>query len=411
MCPKGTKTVHASSIRLDSTFGLTVAGILALLAVLAVPWFWEKWKWPRAGRSISTLTAVVLVLMVCGLALNMIGGFFPTLGSLIGTSDVAGEGTDGDAGANGVALDRLKDYHRDRGTRGNGSTVHLTVSGERSGVTRDVNIYLPSQYYDPVYEGFTFPVVEWIPNYPSGPEVAGSGYHLPEALDNAIRKKLLPPSVIVIPDPDGTPKVGHDSECVDQVDGTANDTFLSSDIRNWALRTLHVSGDRKSWTIAGWSSGGYCALNLATRHPQWYANAVSVSGYDRALVDSDTQDLFKGRQDIVDANNVSHNVGAHPSPIEILMIAGEKEGNELGSIERIRKALAPPGILSSWTIPDGGHNMNAFKAQLSDVLTWIGAKSASPRFTGGHQVAVSGEVKPWPLPDAGAKGGLVDTTQ
>jgi enterochelin esterase-like enzyme len=399
-----------SSIRLDSVFGLIIVGVLALLAVVSVPWFWDKWKWTRVGRSSTTVVAVVLVLAISGMTLNMIGGFFPTMGALLGTANVSGEGTEGDAGANGAGLDQLKDYNRDRGAKGKGSTFHMTVTGDRSGLTRDVNLYLPPQYYDPAYAGFTFPVIEWIPNYPSGPEVAGSGYELPEALDTAIKNKLLPPSVVVIPDPSGFPRAGHDSECVDEVNGKANDTFLSADIRAWATRTLHVGADRKSWTIAGWSSGGYCAVNLATRHPQWYANAASVSGYDKAALDGGTEDLFKGRQDIVDANTVTLNVAKHPAPVELLMIAGDQEQNEMQSIERIRQALVPPFALSTWTIPDGGHNMNTFKAQLPDVLAWIGSKSTSPKPAVVRKIDVSGDVRPWPLPQTGAQGGLVGTT-
>lgn len=401
--------MHASSVRLDSTIGLIAVGVAALLAVLAVPFYWDKWGRRRTGRCLSTLVAVVLVLALSGLSVNMVGGFFPTLGALIGTSDVSGEGTDGDAGQNGTGLDQLKDYQRDRGAKGHGSTAHLVVTGDRTGLTRSVNIYLPPQYYDPAYAGVNFPVIEWLPNYPSGPEVAGSGYHLPDALDHAITTKALPPSVVVIPDPGGVPKVGHDTECVDQVDGDASDTYLTADIRTWALRTLHVAGDRSSWSIAGWSSGGFCALNLATRHPQWYANAASVSGYDKAVVDSSTVDLYRGRQDIQDANTVSLTVARHPAPVQLLMIAGDKESDEMASITRVRNALVRPAVLSSWTIPDGGHNMNTFKAQLPDVLSWIGARSTSPHPGGRRGVVVDGEVGPWALPATGGHGALVGT--
>lgn len=401
--------MHASSIRLDSVASLIIVGVAALLAVLGVPWFWDRWKRRPIGRSLSTLVAVVLVLVTSGLATNMVGGFFPTVGALIGTSDVSGQGTDGDAGNNGAGLDQLKDYQRDRGAKGHGSTAHLSVTGARSGLIRSVNIYLPAQYYDPAYAGLNFPVIEWIPNYPSGPEVIGSGYHLPDALDNAIARKVLPPSVVVIPDPNGVPKLGHDTECVDQVGGDANDTFLSSDIRTWTLHTLHVAGDRASWTIAGWSSGGYCALNLVTRHPQWYRNAASISGYDKAIVDSETVDLFHGRQDISNANTVSVTVAKHPSPIELLMTAGDKETDEMASIDRVRKSLTGPGVLSSWTVPDGGHNMNTFKAQIPDVLAWIGARSISPHPARQRSLVINGEVDPWALPPTGARGALTGT--
>ena len=400
--------MHASAIRLDSTTTLIVVAVLALLAVVAVPVFWEKWGWQKTGRATSTLLAVVLLMTGSGLALNIVGGFFPTLGSLLGTSVNPGEGTDGEAGENGSGLGRLQDADAQRAREGKSSLLHMTVKGQRTGITRDVNLYLPPQYSDPSYRDYVFPVIEWIPNYPSGPEVALSGYHLPEAPDAAIVKGLLPPSVVIIPDPSGNPRVGHDSECVDEANGHANDTYLSSDIHNWAVQTLHVNPDRKTWTVAGWSSGGYCALDLVSRHPQWYSTAVSVSGYDKASIDAETEDLFHGRQDIADANTISLNLQRHPSPVDLLIIAGDKEKEEKASIDTIRRAIKAPTVMYSWIIPDAGHNMNTFKSQLPDVLSWIGSKSASPRPKSDQRIAASGGVKPWPLPHTGGKGALTD---
>ncbi|WP_026360670.1 alpha/beta hydrolase [Amycolatopsis nigrescens] len=403
--------MHASSIRLDSTAALIVLAVLAVLAVVAVPWFWDAWRSKRVGRSATTLLAVLLVLTSSGLAVNKVGGFFPTLGSLLGTSANPGEGTDGEAGADGSGLARLAEANRQRASEGKGSTVHLTVKGGRTGIDRDVNVYLPAAYADPAWQNRSFPVIEWIPNYPSGPEVATNGYHLPEALDAAIAGNRLPPTVVLMPDPSGQPRINHDSECVDEVNGTANDTYLSADIRNWAVRTLRVSPDRRSWSIAGWSSGGYCAMNLAARHPQWYSSAVSVSGYDKAQVDVETGDLFKGRGDIGDANTVSVNLHRFPAPLDILAIAGEHEGTELAAIGTIRSALLPPTTLSSWTIPDAGHNMNTLKSQLAAVLDWLGAHSATPALAPDPRLATTGGVRPWPLPATGTPGALTGTEE
>jgi S-formylglutathione hydrolase FrmB len=34
-----------------------------------------------------------------------------------------------------------------------------------------------------------------------------------------------------------------------------------------------------SWTLVEYSAGGFCAINLALRHPEQYAAAASLSGY------------------------------------------------------------------------------------------------------------------------------------
>ncbi|MDQ7805893.1 alpha/beta hydrolase-fold protein [Amycolatopsis sp. A133] len=402
--------MHLSSIRLDSPVNMIVVVVLTLLAIIAVPWFWDRWKRKRLWRSATILLAVVLLVLSTGMAGNMIGGFFPTVGSLLGTGVYSAQGTDAEAAQNGEDLEKLRDTGVAHAREGKGTVVHMKVTGRRTKITRDVTVYLPPQYFDAAYKDLRFPAIEWIPNYPSGPEVVTGGYHLPEQLDAAIAKHVLPPTVVIVPDAIGVPKVGHDTECVDEVDGTANDTYLTADLRDWALQKLGVAANRRAWTFAGWSSGGYCAMNLVTRHPQWYGQAVSVSGYDKAQVDAETKDLFHGRQDINDANNVRINVRVHPSPVDILAISGEKESYESFAIDQIRAAARPPVQFSSWRIKDAGHNMNTFKSQLPDVLGWIGAHSTGPS-PAGRQLDTTGGVLPWPLPRSGAPGALADTDQ
>ncbi|AUI64927.1 esterase family protein [Amycolatopsis sp. BJA-103] len=400
-----------SAIRLDSTLNLVIVVVLTLLAIIAVPFLWERWRRKVLGRSTTILVAVVLIVVSTGMGGNMIGKFFPTVGALFGTGVYSGENTDAVAGENGSDLDKLRDAGAMRAKEGKGSVVHMTVTGKRTGLTRDVSVYFPPQYYDPAYRALKFPVIEWIPNYPSGPEVVTGPYELPAKLDAAIAKHVLPPTLVVIPDPTGKPKVGHDTECIDQVNGTANDTYLSADIRDWAIEKLGANPQRKAWTMAGWSSGGYCAMNLVTRHPQWYGQAASVSGYYKASVDAETENLFKGRQDIVDANTITVNMQKHPSPVDILAIAGDKESFESFSIDQLQAAVRAPATLSSWRIADAGHNMNTFKAQVPDVLAWIGARTVPPSAPQDKKIVSNGGVTPWPLPNTGAKGALVDVVE
>lgn len=402
-----------SEIPLDSPVEAIVAGILALVAVVAVPWFWERWrKFRQAKRSATVLAAVLLLVVSLALTGNLIGGFFPTVGSLLGTGEFVAQGVDVEGGENGANLDRARDLGAKRAKTGKGTVVHVRVTGRRTGLSRDTTVYLPGQYFEPAYKSLRFPTIEWFPNYPSGPEVATapSGYNLPEQLDEAIKKHVLPPAVVLIPDPTGQPKIGHDTECVDEVDGSANDTFLSADLRDWAIQKLGVSPQRAAWTMAGWSSGGYCAMNLVTRHPQWYANAVSIGGYDQAQEDSGTENLFRGRQDIKEANNVRRNVELHPSPVQILAVSGDKERYESFAIDQLKLHAKPPVQFWSWRIPDAGHNMNTFKSQLPDLLGWIGQRMPGPSAPG-RQLEVTGGVQPWPLPKTGARGALTAVAQ
>ncbi|MDX3188690.1 alpha/beta hydrolase-fold protein [Streptomyces sp. MN03-5084-2B] len=402
--------MHLSRIRLDSPITMIIVVAVTILAIVAIPLFWERWKRKLLGRSVTILAAVVSIVVTTGLTGNMIGGFFPTLGSLLGTGVYAANSIDAETAGNDENPEVVRDVGAARAKEGKGTVVNKKVTGRRTKLVRDVTLYLPPQYFDPAYKHLKFPAIEWIPNYPSGPEVVTDGYKLPEQLDAAIAKHVLPPVVVLMPDPTGVPKLGHDTECVDEVNGTANDTYLTADLREFAIQKLGVAADRKAWTIAGWSSGGYCAMNLVTRHPQWYGQAVSVSGYDRAQMDAETENLYKGRQDVDDANNVGITVRLHPSPVDILAIWGENEKFESAANELIRAGVRSPVRFSSWKVADAGHNMNTFKSQIPEILTWIGAHTTSPA-TAGRQVETTGGVPPWPLPRSGAAGGLADTDQ
>lgn len=43
----------------------------------------------------------------------------------------------------------------------------------------------------------------------------------------------------------------------------------------------------------GYSTGGFCAVNLAIRHPDQFSAAVSLSGYFHAVTDNSTGDIYK----------------------------------------------------------------------------------------------------------------------
>lgn len=352
-------------------------GVVALVAVVVVPWRWDTWRHRRLARSLSVLAAVVLVILAVGTGVNRLGSFYPTLGALLGTSTDPAAGADVDAGAGGDRLGATRGVRVARARDGHGTTEHLKLAGARSHLTRDVDVYLPPGYDDP-NPAVRFPVVEWFPGFPGEPREVASIFGLPGLLDAAIAADRMPPAVVVIPDINGEPRLSHDQQCVDAVDGPADDTFLSADIHDWALSRLKVRADRAGWGLAGWSSGGYCALNLALRHPAGYAVAASQSGYDATATDATTGDLFAGRDDLRRANNVTELLGTHPAPLHLLVTNGDDERDEAAATSRVRAAAAPPVALTAITFPGGGHNPGSVRAQLPTILAWLGAHLPAP---------------------------------
>lgn len=392
---------HASQVPITGRAVVAACWVAALVAVVLVPLRWDHWGRRRWARTVTVVLAVALVLAACAVTVNRLGSFYPTLGALIGTSSDPAQGADAEGRGDDVSATRGVRVARSRD--GRGTTVHVVVDGRASGLRRDVDVYLPAGYDAPGSpDGPTqFPVVEWMPGFPGEPREVAALFGLPQLLDTAIAQGRMPPTVVVVPDTNGEPRLRHDEECVDAVGGIADDTFLSTDVRDWALATLHVRPDRDGWALAGWSSGGYCAMNLALRHPQWYATAASQSGSDAAAHDVTTGDLFAGRDDVRRANDVGVLLREHPAPTAVLATAGAGERDEQAALGRLRAAAAPPTSLDTITFPGGGHNADAVRAQLPAVVDWLGRRLPAPVVPGPATPGATRTrqgVAPWPLP-------------
>jgi enterochelin esterase-like enzyme len=368
---------HASQVPITGPWLCAALAGLAVVAVVLVPWRWDAWRRRRLGRSVTVLIAVGAVVLACAGWVNRLGSFFPTLGAVIGTSSDPADGTDVEAGDEGQRLASVRGIRVSRARDGHGTTAHLVLTGAHSRLKRDVDVYFPPGYDDP-NPAVRFPVVEWFPGFPGEPREVASLFRLPTLLDDAIDHERMPPTVVVIPDINGEPRLSHDEECVDAVGGAADDTFLSDDVRSWTLARLRVRTDRAGWALAGWSSGGYCAMNLALRHPTWYGTAASQSGYDATPLDPVTRDLFAGREDLRRANDVSQLLRAHPIPLDLLVTNGVAEQDEAAAAGRIGDAAAAPVDLTRIVFPGGGHNTDAVQAQLPTIIAWLGERLPAP---------------------------------
>lgn len=100
-----------------------------------------------------------------------------------------------------------------------------------------------------------------------------------EALMDAIAAKhdgVAP--IVVVPDQLGP--ASANPMCVDSRRLGNAGTYVMRDVRNWIRAHLPVETDRRSWTVAGFSEGGTCAIQFASAHPDVFGSVVDVSGED-----------------------------------------------------------------------------------------------------------------------------------
>ena len=129
-------------------------------------------------------------------------------------------------------------------------------------------VYLPPNV-DPARR---YPLVIMLHGLRGSPYSFAGGLRLPEAVDPAIATHRLAPFIAVIPPAGLTPS--FDGEWTGPWE-----RYVVHDVVPWASAHLPVERTASGRVIAGYSAGGYGAVDIALRHPRLFGVAESWSGY------------------------------------------------------------------------------------------------------------------------------------
>jgi enterochelin esterase-like enzyme len=161
--------------------------------------------------------------------------------------------------------------------RQQGYTLKLSLPGASSHITRTVYVYLPPQYFQPSYRNYRFPAVELLHGFPGTPLDWITVVGVTTTLQNLLQTGLAKPVVLVMPDANGGRAISL--QCLNQVHGPQDATYLADDLPNDISRVLRVQPAGRAWGVAGYSEGGFCAANLALRYPGRFGYSGVLSGY------------------------------------------------------------------------------------------------------------------------------------
>jgi S-formylglutathione hydrolase FrmB len=358
------------------TVGVSAAMVLAL--TLATLLLWGRLgdtgiaRWPLQGALLvaGQLSAVVLA----GLILNRIYDFYVSWPELLGEHAKL-SAVQPDVGS----LDaRWRPQLALAYRNGHGIVISLPIPGLRSGVAAGpAQVYLPPQYGDPRYANRTFPVVELLAGFPGSPETWTNRLHVASTLDQEIAAGRTVPFIAVMP----TQTVGkpRDAECVNVVNGPQLDTYLTDDVRAGVEKAFRASKSQRQWTLMGYSTGGYCAANLATRHQDMFHAAVSIAGYNAAAHDGTTGDLFGKNNMVRDDNSPLWRAEHLPQPnLDLLLITTKSDRNSVVANDQLARAAKPPLRIWTLTLPRGGHNTATFAAELPVAFGWLSRFVSAP---------------------------------
>ncbi len=371
--------------------GLTSHKVLALTVLFAVlVTAATVWVWPRLARPtwqavlgrIGTIMATQLaVLVALGLVANNYFAFYSSWDDLLGTGDDGpvtirtelGAGRPGDP----VRVEPLGRVD----VQGGGAVgrdakqageIHVVrIAGASTGLSTDGYVYLPPQYFQPEYAQRSFPAVIVTTGFPGDAKNLVTRLNYPGAALKLMQSGRMQPTVMVLMRP--SPAMPADTECEDVPGGPQSDTYFTRDVPRAVEGSYRVSADPQAWGLMGNSTGGYCALKLAMRHPDVFPTAVSLSGYYRAAEDPTTGDLFRGSEQRRNDADLVWRLKHRPSPRVAVLVSGSQEGDGdyRRQTEEFIAAARPPMKVSSSMLTTGGHNFQTWGRLLPSSLEWM----------------------------------------
>ncbi|MGP3983767.1 alpha/beta hydrolase [Streptomyces sp. KR80] len=346
---------------------ITSGAFIAALVVLAVLPLLGAVRTRRRGRRVG-LAVVALggaVLLIAALV-NQHFGYVVHAEDLFGLH------------ARGIVAVRAEDgpaevaaRMRAVGRPGRGVLLEVPVPGERSGIRgRSAYVYLPPQYFERAHVRTRFPVLELLHGQPGEPEDFLRSLDADRLYERALRKRATGPMVLVMPDGNGSR--WRSTEGVDAVRGERAETYLTDDVATTVQRLFRVQRRGPHWGLAGFSVGGYAAVNLALRNQEHYGAAASMSGYFTAVEDEYTGALYRGSERAKRENSplwcVAHRrVGS----TAFYLMAGTDDDHTWKATPPFHRSLCALGEDVELAVePGGGHTYRAWRNALPDVYNW-----------------------------------------
>ncbi|MFB6694029.1 alpha/beta hydrolase [Streptomyces virginiae] len=360
-------------------FFATVIALTAIAVILPLA-VWSKVRGPvvvrTALRFLMVVFAQVTAVAVVFVAVNRAEHFYNSWDDLLGTGKYVTAAPDlGPDGLGGKKVEEApKVKQAFQPVEGLGGRVQKTeLDGKISGVKGDVLVWLPPQYDDPAFKDKKFPVVELIPGIPGTGKSWFQGLKAHEVLEPLMKSGKVQPFILVSP---RAMLVGNgDTGCANLPGKVNADSWFSVDVRKMVVDNFRASDEARTWGVAGYSAGAYCAAKLAISHPDRYSAAVSLSGYNdpgqepTSLVAQDPQ--------MRTAHNLKNVLKAQPAPPAVsLWLSGAEQDGYLSGMDLKGIAQKPTVVHAEKVV--GGHNLESWSKQLPQTFGWLSGVVKAP---------------------------------
>ncbi|MFE3763102.1 alpha/beta hydrolase [Streptomyces sp. NPDC059104] len=356
---------------------LTVIAVVLPLAV------WSKVRGPAVARLAARGTMVVFAqttaVALVFVAINRDMNFYASWGDLFGTGKYVTAAPDlGPDGLGGKKAEEVKAEPKARQkfepVEGLGGRVQKTeLDGGISGVKGDVMVWLPPQYDEPAYKDKKFPVVELIPGIPGTGKSWFQGLKAHEVLEPLMKEGKVQPFILVSP---RAMLLGNaDTGCANLPGKVNADSWFSVDVRKMVTDNFRASDEARTWGVAGYSAGAYCAAKLAVLHPDRYSAAVSLSGYNDP--GQEPSSLVAKDPELRRTHNLKELLKAQPAPPAVaLWMSGAEQDGYLSGMDLKGLAKSPTTVHAEKVT--GGHNLESWSKQIPQTFDWLSKTVKAP---------------------------------
>jgi len=374
---------------------------LLLMVIFAALIVWVA----LAKQVVFTVLAACLAFvpaMAFGIAsVNKFYDYYQTWGGMI--SDLTGQGASSipkyAVAAAGSNRRFDKDIGRVTSTAEDAQVGYLfqtTIVGQRSRLARNVYVYLPPQYFQKAYAHYKFPAIELLHGSPGNPQAWLSVLDAIPTYLNLLAAHPSDAAVLVMPDTDGGQQ--YALQCLNDLGGIQDMTFVAEDVPNYIARFVRVQPPGLAWGVAGYSEGGYCAANIALQEPDRFGAAGVMSGYfapTPSQVPAGNKPGGKPYTDYVFAGHPAQLIINSPSayitkvPLNVHLpafwfAAGAEDKQDVSVAASFRQQLQVRELLQArellqtglppvpfLIVPGGGHQGSVWRAALGPMLAWM----------------------------------------
>ena len=230
----------------------------------------------------------------------------------------------------------------------------------------DYLVYLPPGYS----RAQRYPVYYLLHGAPGSPQDFISVVNLDVRLSNRLSKHQLRPMILVMPDGRPGGSTFFDSEWANTRAG-AFESYVVNVLRNVDSRFATIPS-RQARVIAGYSAGGYGALNIALHHLALFANVQSWSGYfiqsrKCCLAFAHASPAYLAYNSPVDYARTLTRAKLARYPLRVCMFTGRSDPDGRG-IGQMAAELRRAGAVANYNLFPGGHDWQVWYAQVDRMM-------------------------------------------